>query len=105
MPDQSKVTIQRIAHETGAPFALTIALDGSDVLELHNGGRATMTLKPGRHTIAGRLGFWPFKVTGEITLDLESGQHINIVANPAGGTWGHKLVFNRSAFEGEITFG
>jgi hypothetical protein len=84
---------------------MTIALDGTDVFELANGGRATMTVKSGSHTISGRLGVWPFKVSGEISFDLEPGQHINIVANPAGGTWGHKLVFERSGFEGEITFG
>ena len=105
MADQAKLTIQRIEHVTGGPFAMTIAVDGTDAFDLANGGRATIALKPGRHVISGRLGFWPLKVSGEISVDLESGQHLNIIANPAGGTWGNKLVFDRSGFEGEVTFG
>jgi len=64
-----------------------------------------VTLTPGNHTISGRLGFWPLKVSGEITVELDPGQHINMTANPAGGTWGNKLVFERLGFEGEITYG
>lgn len=86
MTDQAKLTIQRIEHDTGGPFDMTIAIDGADALELQNGQRATVTLTPGRHTISGRLGFWPLKVSGEITVEFDPGQHINITANPAGGT-------------------
>jgi len=84
---------------------MTIAVDGADAFDLDNGGRATIALKPGRHAIAGRLGPWPLKRSGEVIVDLKSDQHLNINANPAGGTWGNKLVFDRSGFEGEVTFG
>jgi hypothetical protein len=103
--EKCKVTVQRIEHVTGCTFGMTIGIDGKDAFELANGGRATVTLPPGRHTVSGRLGFWPLKVSGEIAFSLEPGQHINLVANPAGGMLGHKLVFGKSDFDGEIEFG
>lgn len=105
MAEQAKVTIQRIEHHTGNAFDMTIGLDGNDVCTLPNGRRATISVQPGKHTISGRLGFWPIKVSGEIAFDIEPGQHLNFTANPAGGTWGNKLVFQRSGHEGEIQFG